>query len=647
MEQTQINPFPTDPLKNLDIRGEDAEAYYRRVVKGILESYNSNYDILAELLQNAVDAIEDAEYSENLAPPLIEVTINLIENWISVLDTGVGMTSSQLTAAFAPYVSFKNNPEILEKRGTKSPYRGYKGVGLTFLSYGTDKISIHTKQRNGAIYKGKMEYGRAWVFNERPNRALVIEDEETSPLENYNQGTFIKIQLSQKTRPKSLRKITHVPQVWATILRTRTAIGQISFGSHSITPVQCRLNVIDQNSETSLNVDSTFLFPNKVIRKPEFRFLDVSEYWSLHGNHTRLENNVKRQDGIHIYWNTKEIKNQLSKQLQEVYQSEIEEYLPELYAFLPYQTSIWNDINIAISGNIKRIYLNSGLIIAVNRQRLADTFEIEPTRFDTLSKNLFVLVHFNNARPDQGRKTVQEEVLELAKKIADRALQYMARQRDFLRAPGEAPTPEQRQVEKDHDDWLFNVRMHEKNSPLHIPPIVYQSIPLTEQDVIGLFHELAVLGVFPGIEIYATSQSKTYDCLVRYNTSTETQGLTYRASDENALGLSKFVLGEVSIFSTSTLTLEFKNNIDGLIEDIDNDNNRKNFSHIDICVCWSTVSNSFKGYSIEEITETNLEERKFPGITHLLRRDSDNQLIQVVMLKSIIDMIKAGRIQIR
>jgi len=131
--------------------------------------------------------------------------------------------------------------------------------------------------------------------------------------------------------------------------------------------------------------------------------------------------------------------------------------------------------------------------------------------------------------------------------------------------------------------------------PLHLPPATFVSIPLTEQDVVGLFHQLSALGVFPGIKIYATSQ-----------------------------------------------TLEFKNNLDGLIADIDGEGATKNFNHINICVCWSTIDSNFKGYNLVEITEVNLDERQYPGVTHILQRDGDSHVIQIVMLKRIIDIIQAG-----
>ena len=52
--------LPADPLATIVA----APDYHRLRITGILESYNSNYDVLTELVQNAVDAVEDAFFSD-------------------------------------------------------------------------------------------------------------------------------------------------------------------------------------------------------------------------------------------------------------------------------------------------------------------------------------------------------------------------------------------------------------------------------------------------------------------------------------------------------------------------------------------------------------------------------------------------------
>jgi len=271
--------FPIDPLQRVT-QSEDLE-YRRRTVEGVLESYHSNYDVLSEAVQNAIDAVEDAKLAREKAPYLIEVTVNLAENWISVLDTGVGMTPEEVTTAFAPHVSFKQQSASKAKRDKKNMYRGYKGVGLTFLAYGTDDIMIHSKQAE-IMTKARMQYGRAWARGERSDPAMMVQDSGASPLDTHTRGTYVRVQFSQNTRPRSLSYLAPSMAVWKTILRTKTAIGQVLMGRKAIAHVNVKLYLMDGVRTETAEIEPDFLYPHEVQRNPAFRFLDLAEYYQTH-----------------------------------------------------------------------------------------------------------------------------------------------------------------------------------------------------------------------------------------------------------------------------------------------------------------------------------------------------------------------------
>jgi hypothetical protein len=636
-ETNTVSGFPTDPL---DYLKEQFDLDARRLsVQGILESYHSNYDAISEALQNAVDSLEDAKLEGLTGPYQIEVTINLAANSFSVLDTGVGMPPNQLRRAFAPHATFKQQT----KRDHKSRYRGYKGVGLTFLAYGTDDITIHSKQEKSEIVKARMQYGRAWASGERPDTAMLNYDHEASPLDSHSRGTYLKVQFSQYTHPRSLLKLASNLGAWKTILQTKTAIGQILLDRKPIVDFKVKLKLIGTDgSETQAAVDPEFLYPSTVKRKsPPFRFLDLVSYHETYSEVVEPPAEKLRQDGLYLVWDSARITKELTDDQQKEFKEQIQKYTPYAYAFVPYQGSVWAELNQIETTVRSRSYLIPGLIIGVNRQRLADNItEIKATRFEEFGRNALVIVHFDGVKPDQGRKTVEIEAEELAKRIADRVVQYLGKQRKLLRPAGESPTPQQREVEKNHADWLYNVRKHAENNPLHIPPVAYLSTPQEEQDVVGLFHQLAALGVFPGIKIYATSQRKTYDCLVEFECDPSEPGLSY--SEQYPLGLSPYVLGDGNSFSTKQLTVEFKNNLDGLIADLDG-TGPKTFAHIDICICWGMIDDSFAGYTVEPVIEARLDERRYPGVTHILRHNSDAHVVGVIMLETITRMILAGQ----
>ena len=633
--------YPLDPLN----RVFDENEYRRRLVSGVLESYNSNYDFLAEAVQNAVDAIEDAKIRRFRPPFKLLVNINLQENYVSVLDTGVGMTERDLTSALAPHVSMKADSKIIARRGDKYSYRGYKGVGLTLLAYGTDDLRLHSKIEGEELVGLRMRYGNAWARGERQEPAMIDrDDDDESPLKKLRRGTYVRLQFSPSTRPKSLSALTPHIEAWKAILQTRTAIGQVLIGAPPLVDIRVSLTLINSNGEAEeVNCNPSFLFPHDVTRNPAFRFLDVGKYYEDHPQRSAIPTEFTRQDGIYIRWDTQRIREQFTESEKEEFSEQLDTYSPTLYAFVPYQGGIWGQMNEVLSSSSVRKYLSPGLVLAINRQRLADLFPIGATRYETFSRNVLVVVHFQNAQPDQGRKTVQDEVLSTAKSAANRAVQYLADQRSFLRATGETPSAQQRQVELNKQDWEFNVRTHQERNPLHIPPVKYESEPLTEQDVVGLFHQLCALGLFPGIRFLATSQSQTYDSLVSFRCSSSEAGL--RAS-ESSLGLAPSVLGNDETFQTRNLTLEYKNNLDSLIDDIDDENRPKQYQHIDICVCWGTVQENFDGYELKPLDVGNIDQRRYPGTTHLLRRDGEAHSIEVVMLSTLRSLVESGQLSL-
>lgn len=633
--------FPLDPLSF--IGNKDETEYRRRTIRGILESYHGNYDVLAESVQNAVDALEDAHLAGYGEPFLVEITINLTNNWISVLDRGIGMSPEQVAAACAPSISFKIPTA---KRDKRNLYRGYKGVGLTFLAYGTDDLTIHSKEASsGTLTKGRMQYGCAWAKGKKSDPAMLVEDTTASPLENLPRGTFVKIQFSSETRPRSLSKLATDPRVWATVLRTRTAIGQILLGRSPIVKPNVKLTVIHGGATHEENIEPTFLYPSDIERRPAFRFLDLVNYHKEHAETTKPPADKIRQDGVYLTWSTERIIEELTSDQRQTFAEQLKEYSPFAHAFVPYQGSIWGELNQLATGIKNRVHLQPGLIIGVNRQRLAEVSDIQASRFETFSRNVLVIVHFDGASSDQGRKTVDVEALDLANKIADRVVQYLAKQRELLKPAGETSEPGNREIEKDHADWLFNVKTHAQKSPLHLPSVTFISTPLTEQDVVGLFHQLSSNGVFTGLRIYATSQIATYDCLIEFDCSLDAPGLNY-SETESPFGLSPYIVGTKRRYSTRPLTLEFKNNLDGLIADLGDEGTSKSFGHIDICVCWTMIGEKFPGYEVEAIKETNLDQRAYPGVTHLLRRDGDTHKISIILLKEVTDAIRAGRVGI-
>ena len=375
----------------------------RRTIQGILDSYNSNYDALAEAVQNSMDALEDAALAKLPAPYLLEITVDLQANSLSVLDTGIGMTQEQVCESFAPSATYKDLPAPLKKRGDKHPYRGYKGVGLTFLAYGTDDVQIQSRQ-NGAIVKGRMRFGRGWVTGKQPDAPVLDIDAEPSPLDKHKRGTYLKLQFSSDTRPESLARLGSSIEVWEAIVRTRTAAGQIFIGETPAANFKVILRLITKDGPVEKEVAPEFYYPHLVSRQPPFRFLDVGPLFEKHPAIADIPDEYKRQDAVYVNWDVSKIKEHLEKDEQKDFKAELDAYTPKLYAFRPYYAPLWTAINEAATKQVRAHFFSGGLVIGLNHQRIADTIRVEVSRSDFTGQQVFVLLHFDKARPDQGRK---------------------------------------------------------------------------------------------------------------------------------------------------------------------------------------------------------------------------------------------------
>ncbi len=89
----------------------------RHQIRGVLDSYSHEWDILSELLQNSVDAIRE----KPLGKGHISLSVDASARSIRVRDNGVGIDPAEIGKLLRPFGTNKAN---------KPRQIGEKGVGL-------------------------------------------------------------------------------------------------------------------------------------------------------------------------------------------------------------------------------------------------------------------------------------------------------------------------------------------------------------------------------------------------------------------------------------------------------------------------------------------------------------------------------------
>ena len=639
---------PFDPLKAKAIADTEVAALaQKREIKNILGSYVGWYDPFCELIQNALDAVEERKKDEedSAYTPTVWITINIKDNSITVTDNGIGLDEEKFTKFLCPDISFKSGNT-----------RGHKGVGATYLAYGFNYIRVSSKYP-GFQAVGKMEGARKWLDDESPaSNPQMKPDDDGSDDPNFakaNRGVSVKIKFDKTTHPKDLKWIvTDDAPSWHKILSIKTGLGAF----HPNTNIEIHLEVVDRNGNiTSLNNRGIeYYWPHKAVSKSasiKEIAIKQDELFKKKGVYHELPAKYKNLDAFYERWTTENIlemvKNEEIK-LEGEEKETLEKYRPEFYISFVYSLKIWEAIHreLNIRTGLKILY--GGIQIAANNMPQGELIQIPLNRNIGRQNQIHCLVHFNNCNPDLGRKGFQSEVVEFAKeitkKIADGPLTKF---KLTLRAnTGVAPNlNRQEQV----DSWKNEMISHEQRNPLDlinenfflpIKKVSITSKPTREQDVIALFNQLLAGGVIRGIRIMATNERLTYDGLFRVTIEPPSEIHLYN-DRTNPLGIDKTILDQFELpFIASPKILEYKFSLDGLIEEIEN--GTKNSNDIGLVVVWDTGEDYKKNYKITSFLDpNNLTLREYHGITHCITDiNSGQREMELIVLSELIDYLK-------
>ena len=649
LRSNQIMAKLFDPL---DIKASSdsdfVSASRKREIRNILKSYVGFFDPFAELIQNAMDAVDtrardlkDTNYRRRLW-----IEVDIPNNSFRVTDNGIGFTQQQFETFLAPNITFKvgNNT------------RGKKGVGATYLAYGLNALQLGTRTPKYSVV-ADFDGGRQWIDDDTGTIIRPVANDgqaRHSAFNTIDRGATFSIRFSgENVRPKSLAWMgATTAKQWASILQIKTPLGHVAICEPSdSSPILFNIDVIDSSGQKTSLIDQVagYIYPDRVISSCvnlDDILADQQKRISQGLDPSKLPDKFKKLNGIYKSWCTEDVVNLLGlrKDASSDEAALTKAYAVKAYGFFCYSVRVWDQYNDEILGLRKgQRILRGGLQLATDHMPQGDLLLIPLTSNIGYQSQSHVVVHFQNADPDLGRKGFQPELKLLAEEIAVSIVGQLRRWRSNLKHDsGAVPSIVS---EGNLYEWIDRQVKHEERAPLSLTnenffaplhEISITSKPLSEQDVIVLFNQLVAGGVIRGLRLLATSQTEQYDSIYRFYVSEPLANHVFD-KEKNPLGVQQ--LAHDKSFVSKPYVLEYKYNVDALIRDFETE--FKSERDISLVVAWEIGSEWKRRYSVTSLLDlNNIQHRQFHGLTHVFRDDNTGDVrFHAIILSELIDYL--------
>lgn len=640
-----------DPLAKIHDDKDWLLSARKREIRNILKSYTGYYDPFAELLQNALDAVEKRALEEDASfVPRIWIRIDLREREISVTDNGCGMEFAEFQMFLKPNYSFK----------TGNQTRGMKGVGATYLAYGFNDLQVSTK-KEGEIWSGRINRGREWVEDESDEVAIpmfsMASEYLHAPFHKIDNGTSVTIRLvGDGIRPKDLTWAgASDAKQWLALLRVHTPLGAIYIEpDQPYFAIKIDVEVTDSNGSVSNETidNPEYFYPhnefNPVVNLREFQAWQTDQI-----NKGKLTTRIPgRFKNLSAFWITGDADEILSNErlfplnLSPEQRELVEELNVRVYFFMCYTIELWKNLKTELNLHGRSQFLRGGLQIATRHMPQGPLLPIKLNRMLGFQNITHIIIHID-AEPDLGRKGFQPEHVSLAEFIAQRLVeQYGATYRWELLRRRDGTVSMVKELEL--QNWIDQQRIHEEQYPLEIEkpqvfkPLTYlptRSEPQVEQDVVSLFNQMLSAGIIRGIVMLSSSQYLQYDGLYRRVLDTPYSTYVYDP-DTNPLGVIRDLLGsDEKPLQSGIRVLEFKFSLDDLVEELSLQ--EKDVKALDLVVAWERGSTWNRTYSVTSyLTSDNIRQREYHGYTHSFEDMMSRQVaFNAIILKDLISYL--------
>ena len=612
----------------------DLRDHYRHQLKQTIRAYNPTQVVLGETLQNAIDAVVQANGAEHK----ITIRLNFDQRSVTVTDDGIG---------------FPNDPSLLflgggRKRHGDRKLFGFVGVGLKVVLFSSIKFRLRAHSDDGAF---DYEIQNAYKFdNDSPPDLQVptVFPRDSSPLSG--RGTEVNCQFPSEVAHDPLKLFVQdisdqcLPhgndQGFGKTLQEAVSRGHFETRFAGLmASYLCRytyagdvLNALDRKLElqnTTISVEVTCSDPLQTLGseigdlfdgkketsltiKPKYLFVYDTVNWVASQDRPGLYYHALGRGGMNLdrtwrgfnvqsYTDAEDYEKLITGRRGNL-PSKIEEYRERLFPKINGiiltigRISVFDEF---VPGRSQRVISANGVVT---------THKVDLTRGRNQEYvRCFDLVIDTDAQLNYGKSQLTDNHL-------------VSRLRHFVNDAYSAT------IQHAAGNWVGKMDFPDdaeydyflRRPNLGIDELAIRKEPRDENDVIALFFELIGRGYISGYQVFGLSQRDPYDgrFLIKYK------------DDEN---------DPAEPLDDRQLTaVDFKVSASSVIRDLERET--KDPRELKLVIAWDEGSSNSDRFGFADIEHSRYYPGKvYPGVTRYLQNTKSGAQIQVLLLKSVVD----------
>jgi hypothetical protein len=365
----------------------------RHQIKGVMDSYSHDWDMLSELLQNSVDAIREKGSGKGHITLLVDAAARVIR----VRDNGVGINPDELPKLLRPFGTNKAN---------KPRQIGEKGVGLKFVMFSSSSFRITTSGAAGSCTATIVD-AASWLNSDSAS-PLYLTKVETSPISD---GTEVEIKVAAEDHPIFEYNFNEV----LFLLRTKTACGDSGYVWDDPLDADTQFTHVDKGGKKDdIEFECRYALPIDAVNRNESTSIDDFEEWLKESDRSDTEKRRKllnkivfakgktRRGGRDLrYWSCFVPRREYWRKLSQAFGIQYPEENGDF-----------------TSEELLGVGFSGGFVTSTKGMPTGISIELKPRGSAGYVPNFFVLIDDPSLRFDIGRKAVQGRQQGMLREVA-------------------------------------------------------------------------------------------------------------------------------------------------------------------------------------------------------------------------------------